>query len=70
MQEDVRGLRALSWNVFEDGLADAPTAIGFTQQYTDSMNTLLAELSADAGKGCTTASRKRATFPHSRTRSR
>ena len=44
-------LRLLHWNVFEDGLADTPASVGFTDAFSNSFSKLLAVLSASTEDG-------------------
>lgn len=44
-------LCVVQWNVYEDGLAEQPTAIGFDPAFRRRFDTLCAELSRDHGSG-------------------
>ena len=43
-------LRVMHWNVFEDGLTDAPASLGFSLSFRGRLDALLAALSAGGGK--------------------
>eukprot|EP00931_Biecheleriopsis_adriatica_P065588 TRINITY_DN40091_c0_g1_i1.p1 TRINITY_DN40091_c0_g1~~TRINITY_DN40091_c0_g1_i1.p1 ORF type:complete len:692 (+),score=139.46 TRINITY_DN40091_c0_g1_i1:128-2077(+) len=51
MTKDTRRFRTLQWNVFEDGLTDAPGSVGFSPEFDRRFNALLAELSKDDACG-------------------
>jgi len=44
----VAPLRVMQWNVFEDGLTDAPGSIGFSSEFEQSYSSLLSKLGQDS----------------------